>query len=53
MRRSMSLASQQEVPAYEAEPNINSYVADVGGRRASEANYMNSARYDRSKNVRI
>ena len=51
----MSLASQQEVPTYEGEPNPNSYAAhssDMGGRRASEATYTTSARYDRSNNVR-
>ena len=60
MRRSMSLASQQEVPTYEEdERNANSYAShhsggDMGGggvRRASEAP-QSSARYDRSNNVR-
>lgn len=61
MRRSMSLASQQEVPTYEEdERNANSYASHSGGdmgggggRRASEATYSTaSARHDRSNNVR-
>ena len=50
MRRSMSLASQQEVPRYQDDES--SYASQSpAGRRASEANYSSPSRYDtRSSN---
>ena len=55
MRRSMSLASQQEAPTrYQEEENpYNHQPSEMNGRRVSEANYPAQNRYDRSNNVRI
>ena len=55
MRRSMSLASQQEAPTrYQEEENpYNHQPPEMNGRRVSEANYPAQNRYDRSNNVRI
>ena len=55
MRRSMSLASQQEAPTrYQEEENpYNHQPSEMNGRRVSEANYPPQNRYDRSNNVRI
>ena len=49
MRRSMSLASQQEVPRYQDDES--SYASQSpAGRRASEANYSSPSRYDNRSN---
>ena len=55
MRRSMSLASQQEAPTrYQEEENsYNPQPSEMNGRRVSEANFPAQNRYDRSNNVRI
>jgi len=51
MRRSMSMASQQEVPRYQnEESSYGSQSSDMNGRRVSEANYSAPSRYDRSNN---
>ncbi len=50
----MSCVSQPEAPRYpDEESAYASQSSEINGRRASEANYNSSSRFDRSNNVRI